>query len=128
MDRDLQRSKCRERMKNVSRIKFLHCFRRPVVEEVMLEPRRGRNQLMHLLMDEDGNEKASTKSLYGRSRKHSFSRMLKSALFDTALVCFPTLFVFLVCAINVMSNDEYILCCGRNYYYRENVTLGLKTT
>ncbi|KAI6697428.1 hypothetical protein NL676_017547 [Syzygium grande] len=72
-------------MKNVSRIKFLHCFRRPVVEEVMLEPRRGRNQLMHLLMDEDGNEKASTKSLYGRSRKHSFSRMLKSALFDTAL-------------------------------------------
>ncbi|KAL3754555.1 hypothetical protein ACJRO7_001750 [Eucalyptus globulus] len=72
-------------MKNVSRIKFLHCFRRPVIEDMMLEPRRRRNQLMHLLIDEDDNERASVKPPYARSRKHSFSRMLKSALFYTAL-------------------------------------------
>ncbi|XP_039167358.1 uncharacterized protein LOC120292880 [Eucalyptus grandis] len=75
----------RETMKNVSRIKFLHCFRRPVIEDMMLEPRRRRNQLMHLLIDEDDNERASVKPPYARSRKHSFSRMLKSALFYTAL-------------------------------------------
>lgn len=114
-------------MKNVSRTKFLHCFRRPVVDEVLLDPGRRRNQLMHLLMDEDDNEKACPKSSCARSRKLSFSRMLKSALFDTALVCFPTFFVFLVRAIEETSKDDYILCCGRNYYYREDVTLGLKT-
>ncbi|XP_030546392.2 uncharacterized protein LOC115752376 [Rhodamnia argentea] len=72
-------------MKNASRIKFLHCFRRPVVNEVLLEPGRRRTQLMHLLMEEEDNEKASAKSPYARSRKPSFSRMLKSALFDNAL-------------------------------------------
>ncbi|KAL3738068.1 hypothetical protein ACJRO7_019576 [Eucalyptus globulus] len=75
----------RETMKNASRIKFFHCFRRPIVDDVMLEPRRRQNQLMHLLMEEDDNERASTKSPYARLRKHSFSRMLKSALLYTAL-------------------------------------------